>query len=69
MTILDWSWRDGVQHWGGGTLRTCRSCETPTLLVVVVRPKFVSRLCNTTVAPTTTAPAESRTVPFTAAVA
>src|SRR5260370_5440829 len=42
---------------------------TPVELVMTVRSKLVSRLCNTTVASVTTAPAESRTVPFKAAVA
>jgi hypothetical protein len=33
MTCLDWSGRDGVRHWGGGQLRSCRNCQQPTLLV------------------------------------
>lgn len=33
MTVLDWSGRDGVQHWGGGQLRACRSCQAPALLL------------------------------------
>ena len=37
--------------------------------MVAERSRFVSRLCNTTVASTITAPAESRTVPLMAAVA
>jgi hypothetical protein len=31
-TVLDWTGRDGVNHWGG-QLRSCRSCEQPTRLV------------------------------------
>jgi hypothetical protein len=31
-TVLDWTGRDGVNHWGG-TLRSCRSCSQPTRLV------------------------------------
>jgi hypothetical protein len=33
MTCLDWSGRDGVRHWGGGGLHSCRSCQQPTFLV------------------------------------
>lgn len=32
-TILDWSGRDGVRHWGGGRTRSCRSCGQPAFLV------------------------------------
>ena len=31
-TWLDWTGRDGINHWGG-TLRSCRSCDQPTRLV------------------------------------
>ncbi len=37
--------------------------------MAAVRSRLVSRLCSTTVASVTTAPAESRTVPLSAAVA
>jgi hypothetical protein len=33
MSCLDWSGRDGVRHWGGGDMRSCRSCRRQTLLV------------------------------------
>jgi hypothetical protein len=32
-TCLDWSGRDGVDHYGGGQMRPCRSCGQPALLV------------------------------------
>jgi hypothetical protein len=32
-TCLDWSGRDGVNHYGGGQLRPCRSCGQPALLI------------------------------------
>jgi hypothetical protein len=32
-TVLDWSGRDGVRHWGGGQARSCRSCHQPAFLV------------------------------------
>ena len=31
-TCLDWSGRDGVNHWGGGQLRPCRNCGQPAFL-------------------------------------
>jgi hypothetical protein len=30
---LDWSGRDGARHWGGGALRSCRTCHEPALLI------------------------------------
>jgi hypothetical protein len=31
-TVLDWTGRDGVNHWDG-QLRSCRSCHQPTRLL------------------------------------